>query len=174
MNVFEFHKSDFVCYYKIEIRLFYAHSAIFLDGDGHTVLYVFQELIAQGIHNGHLYIRAPYGGQDGSGCSQGVDGFGEEHTCGLTAHGACTVENQSACGGTDGLGQAQCFAGQFLAVKIRVVLVTAGGFFITELKRALQGCQCVEAIVGNNSFCGHGSGSNDTSFKFSHFSCLPS
>ena len=84
--------------------LFYGDGAVFTDGDGHAVFDIVQELIAQAVYNGHLGIRQPHGSQNRAGGSQRVDGVGEEHTGGLTAHGAGAVQYQAAGGGTDGLG----------------------------------------------------------------------
>ena len=78
-----------------------ADRTVLLDGDSHAFLYVVQELIAQTVYYRHADVRAPDGCQDGTGGRQRVDGLAEQHAGGLTAHGAGTVDDQTAGGGTD-------------------------------------------------------------------------
>ena len=56
----------------------------------------------------------------------------------MAAHRAGTVQNQSARRGTDGLREAERFSRHLFAVEIRIVLVTAGRFLVSELKCLLE------------------------------------
>ena len=151
----------------------YADDAVFLDGDGHIILHIIQEFIAQAIHHGHLAALQPNGGQDGTGGCQRVDGLGKQHAGGLTAHGAGAVQHQTAGGRANGLGQAQSLAGHLLVVQIGVILIAAGGFLIAELQRALEGCQGVKTAVGDHSLGSDGAGGNNATLKFLHTAHTP-
>ena len=97
-------------------RLRNFHDAVLLDRDRHTVFYVIQEFLAQGIDHRHVYAIQPYVRQYDTGTGQRIDGIGKQHACGLAAHRARAVDDQSACSGADGLRQAQCLAGHLLTV----------------------------------------------------------
>ena len=86
----------------------------------------------------------------------------------LSDGGASAVKHQASGGGADGHRQAERLAEHLLAVQIGIVLVTAGGLLVTELKRALEGCKRIESSVGYQRICAHTSGSYHTSLKFSH------
>ena len=114
------------------------HTVLF-DGDRHAFFYIVQELIAQTVYYRHADVGAPDGCQDGTGGRQRVNGLAEQHAGGLTAHGAGTVNDQAPGGGADSLGQTQSLPRQFLAMQVRVILISAGGLLITELQSALEG-----------------------------------
>ena len=123
------------------------YDAAFLHGDGHAVLHIAQELLAQAVDDRHLAALQPYVLQDGSGRRQRVDRLGKEHAGRLTVHGAGAVEHQPARGGTDGARQAKRLPGHGLAVEIRIVLVAAGRLLVAELQRLLEGCQRVQPAM---------------------------
>jgi len=89
-------------------------------------------------------------------------------------HGTGAVQHQSAGGGADGSGQAQSLSSHLLAVKVRVVLIAAGGLLVAELQRLLEGGQGVQASVGHQRRGADRALRNHTSDKLLHISCLPS
>ena len=109
------------------LKLLYNYNSVFLDGDGHTVLDVGKEFLAEAVDYGHIDVLAPDGCENRTcGCER-VDMLGEEHTSGLTLHRASAVENETARGRADRLGQTESLAAEGLAVDLGVVLVAALG-----------------------------------------------
>ena len=102
----------------ILVLAFYDDLTVGFDGDGHAVLDIIQECFTQTVHNRHIHTFQPHGGQNGTGCCQRVNVVGKQHTGGDPLHGAGCVQNQTAGGGADGLGQAQSLAQHFLAEEI--------------------------------------------------------
>ena len=60
---------------------FHNDLAVGFDGDGHAVLDVVEELLAQAVHNGHGHIFQPHISQNGTGSSQRID-VGSAFCCG--------------------------------------------------------------------------------------------
>ena len=148
----------------------YRDGAVLGDGDAHAGLDLLEELVPQRVDDGHSGVLTlqPHVGQNDAGACQRVDGLRKEHTGGLSAHGAGAVEHQAARRRTDGLGQAQRLARHFAAEQIGIVLVAAGGLFVAELQRLLEGGQRVEAAVGDKGFGRQRAGSHNASFESHH------
>ena len=150
------------------LKLLYNYNSVFLDGDGHTVLDVGEEFLAEAVDNGHIDVLNPNGSEDCARSREGVDMLGEEHTSGLTLHRASAVENKSARGRADRLGQTKSLAAEGLAVELGIVLVAAFGFLVAKLQSHLHRGESVKALCGNDGFSRGRTGGYNASFEFSH------
>ena len=152
--------------------LFHRDQAIRPDGDGHAVLDIGQEVLAEGIDDRHLAGLEPDVGENGAGCRQRVDGVGEQHARRLPVHRARAVEDEAARGRADGLRQAERLAGHGLAVEVGVILVAAFGRLVAELERFLERGQRIESAVRHERFGLRAAGRDDTALEGLH-ACLP-
>ena len=127
------------------VTLFHSHDAVFTDGDGHTVFDIVQEFLTQAVHHGHLHVRQPHGGQNGTGGSQRVDGIGKQHTGRLAAQ---------ACADLFGIGpteSAAVCAAVLAAVGMLVLYRTSTPF---DRFRAIIFAAMAVALVGSFTLLG--------------------
>ena len=154
-------------FYRKEHISEYGYGAVSFYPDMISCLHRFQKFIAQRIDGGHGAF-GPYVGEDGARRGEGVDRFGEKHTGGAALHGVGAIKYHPAGGGADRLGEAEGFPRHFPAVEIRVVLIAAGGFFIAELQRFLEGGQRIQSAVRNQGFRFAAPRHDDASVKCFH------
>ena len=142
--------------------------AVLANVNSHTILNALKELIAEAIDNGHSNAVNPNVCENCACSSEGVDVISEEHASGVLMKRASAIENEAACGRTDGLGKAKSLIDEGLAVKLCVILVAALYLLVAKLKRHLKRSESVEALCGNNCLGCACAGSYNSTLKLFH------
>ena len=138
--------------------------AVFFHLDGHPVLHIGQEFIAEAVDDGHIGVR-PEGGEDRPGGGQRIDMLGKQHAGRLFAGGADRVKRHAAGGGADGLGKAERLAEHGFLIEVGVILVAAFDLFVARQHGRLVAGQGIEAAMGNQRLGLAGPGRDDMALK---------
>ena len=144
------------------------HRAVGVNGYLHSVLYIGEKIVAEGVHRRERGTLKPYVREDRTCRGERIYRFGEQKARRLSPHCAGAIEDEPAGCRAYRAGEAECLAAHFLSVKVGVVLVAAGGFLIPELERLLKGGECVKSSVGDKRLGCQAPGGYDSSLESFH------